>query len=309
MLEPCIEVVGLSIKPIKSCGIIDVQEAHVADRGLMVGQVRDRQWMLVDKNNVHVTQRELDKGRNKLARVHIEIDTDFPDQIIVSAKGMGWNVIISPSAVTDTAITAFMHKDDDGVREKVPVHVMGGSGAAWFQQYLGDDGLKLVYQKDEDVRYCNENFALHPFANRMSLGDGYPALLTTGPTLRQAEQGIGKPKPKNRFRENIFIDGDLKPNEENGFAFIQCGDVILAGVKPCTRCPMTGVDQATGEYEGSEVLKWLGHNKLVDYRHRNARVHGAVFGENLIPVTYGPIRVGDKVRVMSRKPAPEFIVK
>jgi hypothetical protein len=60
------------------------------------------------------------------------------------------------------------------------------------------------------------------------------------------------------------------------------------GVKPCARCVMTTIDQATGE-PGKEPLK-----TLAAYRSRNNKV---LFGQNVIARGTGLVRVGDGITV------------
>jgi uncharacterized protein YcbX len=53
--------------------------------------------------------------------------------------------------------------------------------------------------------------------------------------------------PMNRFRPNLVIDG-IEAFEEDYAESFQIGDALLKPVKPCPRCPMPSVDQATGEF-------------------------------------------------------------
>ncbi|MFT6881215.1 MAG: hypothetical protein ACJARG_002151, partial [Arcticibacterium sp.] len=48
------KITQLYIYPVKSLSGIPVQKSYVTDRGLAY----DRRWVLVNENNVHVTQRE-----------------------------------------------------------------------------------------------------------------------------------------------------------------------------------------------------------------------------------------------------------
>ncbi|WP_308601708.1 MOSC domain-containing protein [Massilia sp. Dwa41.01b] len=51
--------------------------------------------------------------------------------------------------------------------------------------------------------------------------------------------------PMDRFRPNLVVDG-LDPFEEDYLAELVCGDIVVKPVKPCARCPIPAVDQATG---------------------------------------------------------------
>jgi uncharacterized protein YcbX len=96
----------------------------------------------------------------------------------------------------------------------------------------------------------------------------------------------------NRFRPNLVVDG-IDAFEEDYIATITAGDVVLNPVKPCARCPIPAIDQATG-VPGPDPL-----DILQAYR-ANPRMEGAVcFGMNCI-VTSGAgavLRVGQQLDV------------
>ena len=93
----------------------------------------------------------------------------------------------------------------------------------------------------------------------------------------------------NRFRPNLVIAGSA-PFEEDEWREITIGEpgtpeaVTLDIVKPCARCSIVPVDQATG-IRGNEPLA-----TLATYRRRES---GEVyFGQNALHRGNGPLRVG-----------------
>jgi uncharacterized protein YcbX len=68
------------------------------------------------------------------------------------------------------------------------------------------------------------------------------------------------------------------------------GDVELAVVKPCARCVVTTIDKDTLA-QSKEPLKTLG-------KYRKHKL-GAIFGQNVIPLNEGRIRLGMDVTVLS----------
>ena len=67
------------------------------------------------------------------------------------------------------------------------------------------------------------------------------------------------------------------------------GNVNMAGVKLCARCVMPTINQQTAE-KGEEPLA-----TLTSYRKVGQKV---LFGQNVIPLQTGLIRVGDKIVVL-----------
>ena len=67
------------------------------------------------------------------------------------------------------------------------------------------------------------------------------------------------------------------------------GDVELAVVKPCARCVVTTIDKETLE-QSKEPLKTLG-------KYRKHKL-GAIFGQNVIPLNGGSIRLGMNVEIL-----------
>jgi uncharacterized protein YcbX len=113
--------------------------------------------------------------------------------------------------------------------------------------------------------------------------DGYPVLLIGAASLDDLNARLaaaGRPAlPMNRFRPNLVIDG-LAPFEEDYVEQFALGAAVLKPVKPCPRCPIPSVDQATG-VPGPDPL-----DILQAYR-RKPQLDGAVcFGMNCI-VTAG----------------------
>ena len=94
----------------------------------------------------------------------------------------------------------------------------------------------------------------------------------------------------NRFRPNITVS-NCTPYEEDSWKRIKIGSVIFRLVKPCSRCILINVDQATGE-SSLEPLQ-----TLTKYRKQEK---GVMFGQNLVPETYGPISLNDSVKVLGR---------
>jgi uncharacterized protein YcbX len=89
--------------------------------------------------------------------------------------------------------------------------------------------------------------------------------------------------PMNRFRPNLVFKGG-KAFEEDDFNQFKIGDAVFRAAKPCGRCIITTIDQATG-IQSKEPLR-----TMASYRTVNNNV---LFGQNLVLVKSGWIKVGD----------------
>jgi uncharacterized protein YcbX len=126
--------------------------------------------------------------------------------------------------------------------------------------------------------------------------DGYPILVAGAASLEDLNgklRAAGREAiPMNRFRPNLVIDG-IEAFEEDYAESFEIGDAVLKPVKPCPRCPMPSVDQATGEF-GPDPL-----DIMQSYRAK-PEVDGALcFGMNsiLIAGEGQRVQVGQEIAV------------
>jgi uncharacterized protein YcbX len=103
----------------------------------------------------------------------------------------------------------------------------------------------------------------------------------------------------NRFRPNIVVS-DSTPFGEDNWTTIAIGDLLLDIVKPCARCQITTIDQATAQ-RGTEPLR-----TLATYRNDRGRI---LFGQNVIPRSAGRITVGDIVKVLDTKESSKYAAR
>ncbi len=107
----------------------------------------------------------------------------------------------------------------------------------------------------------------------------------------------GQDIPWTRFRPNIVGRGG-PPQVEHEIHEGRVGDVPFVQPKPCTRCPVTTVDQEAGEKRGNEPLTTLSRYK------RWESTKELLFGENILTLKGGPIRVGDEISLVTARDPP-----
>ncbi|MGE5378459.1 MAG: MOSC domain-containing protein, partial [Bacteroidota bacterium] len=163
----------------------------------------------------------------------------------------------------------------------------GQEAAQWFSEWLGAR-VRLMHLADGYIRRVNRTYAVNP-DDHTGFADGYPILLASEEALQDLNSRLEIPVPMNRFRPNVVVRG-CAPFAEDGWNRIRAGDVELAVVKPCARCVVTTIDKNTLE-TSKEPLKTLG-------KYRKQKL-GAIFGQNVIPLNEGSLRLGMTVDVLS----------
>ena len=253
---------SLCVHPVKSCAGIAVKHSLLIETGLEF----DRQWMVVDAQGGHLSQRELPQ----LALVEVTLRHD---DLRLRAPGM-------------LALHVSLDRVEDACRvtvhgEPVAAYDMGALAAQWFSDYLGRP-VRLVrfdpaQARVSDTRWTGELLAQAAFA------DGFSLLVTSTASLaelnRRRQLDGQAAVDMRRFRPNLVLDGlDAHDEDHVRELFIDTpqGEAQLRLVKPCVRCSIPDVDPATGE-QGQGVL-----TMLAGYR-ADPRVDGGItFGMNAV---------------------------
>lgn len=255
--------------PIKACRGFEVDTACVERMGLE----HDRRMMVVTEQGEFLTQREhprLALVTPRLSDGMLELSAPNYDSIRlgIQISGAPWPVDIWKSKG--------VHAIDQGEE-----------AARWFSDWLGTS-VRLVHFADGYKRRVNEEYAVND-DDHTGFADAYPILLISEESLQDLNSRLETPVPMNRFRPNLVVRG-CEPFAEDTWNRIKLGDVELAVVKPCVRCVVTTIDKETLE-QSKEPLKTLG-------KYRKHKL-GAIFGQNVIPLNEGRLRLGMNVKVLS----------
>lgn len=274
-------VESVHVYPVKGLRGAAVDAAPVEPWGL----AGDRRWMLVNADGRFQTQREL--PRLTQARALVAAD----GRLTVRTTELPELTVVPPPADAPPIEVRIWH-------DLVPAVLADAEAHEWFSKLLDAD-VRLVYFADPRQRQVDQVFG-QP-ADRVSLADGYPLLLTTTASLARlnewllTEGRVDEALPMNRFRPSVVVtdDGtsDGQPWAEDDWRRIRIGSVPFRVAKPCGRCVVTTIDQDTG-IRGGEPLRILGERRKFDGK--------LVFGQNLVPDAGGTIAVGDPVAVTER---------
>ena len=255
--------------PIKACRGFEVESWNIERMGLE----DDRRMMVVTPEGEFLTQREFPKLALVTPTLKDGILTlsapDFESiQLSIRTTGFSWPVNIWKS-------------------KGVQAIDQGEEAVEWFSEWLGLS-VRLVHIADGYKRIVSQQYAINE-DDHTGFADGYPILLTSEESLGDLNSRLETPLPMNRFRPNIVVRG-CDSFTEDTWNQIQIGDVKLAIVKPCARCVVTTIDKGTLE-RNKEPLKTLG-------RYRKHAL-GAIFGQNVIPLNRGRLRLGMNVEILS----------
>jgi uncharacterized protein YcbX len=273
----------ITLYPIKSCGGIALQSATLTRAGLMTEQIYDREWMVVDAAGMFMTQRE----HPKMALIAPRLKADT-----LELRAPGMLRLEIPLGLPDpvTAPTLTVQVFDHTLK----AYDCDELTAAWFSNYLGVP-CRLVRFHPDVQRLANPKWTGDVEAPTL-FSDGYPMLVIGAESLRDLNERLVRAGrealPMNRFRPNLVVDG-IGAYEEDYVDTFRAGAAVLKPVKPCPRCPMPSIDQATGQF-GPDPL-----DILQGYRAK-PEVDGAIcFGMNniLLEGDGQQVRVGQEIDV------------
>jgi uncharacterized protein YcbX len=269
--------------PIKSCAGIALREATMTAAGLMSEHIYDREWMVVDSRGKFLTQRE----HPEMALITPQIKAD-----VLELRAPGMMRLQIPLGLPDPGNAPALDAQVWG--DTVKAYDCDDTTAAWFSNALGVP-CRLVRFHPDAKRVASSKWTNGIEAPTL-FSDGYPMLVISEASLADLNEKLTaygrEALPMNRFRPNIVIGGTGAFDEDYAES-IRIGAAVLKPVKPCPRCPIPSIDQATGQI-GADPL-----DILQSYR-ADPRVDGAVtFGMNAILLTGEghTVRVGQDVNI------------
>jgi uncharacterized protein YcbX len=265
----------LFIFPIKSLAPISVDEIELESAGFR----GDRRFMLVDAQGTFITQRTRPDLTRFRLNVHAE-GFEVWDQISGLTKLLKHN----PELLERAHVELW---DDQLI-----VCEVGEGWSAWFSERL-QEPVRLVMQLAESPRIIAEKYQTEG-SNQSSFADSLPVLLASENSYARLAEVYGKPFDYHRFRANMIVSG-AAAFEEDTWEEVSISNVRLSGAKPCARCQLVNVEPSTGEVEKGGLMK-----ALASFRQKDNKVY---FGQQMVPIQLGTIRVGDELTVINRKDA------
>lgn len=265
-MENQLIIQDIFIYPIKSLGGIRLSEAVVQQKGFQ----HDRRWMLVDDEGMFITQREYPQ----LALLAVTLGDN---ELVVSHKKELGKIVKVPFDLASGRELTVTIWDDQILAKTVHPDL-----DQFFSGFLGFKA-SLVVMPENSHRKVDPRYAVND--ESVSFADGMPYLIIGQESLNDLNSRLENPVSMDRFRPNLVFSGGT-PYLEDSLREIKIGEVEFQIVKPCARCVLTTVDQDSG-VKGKEPLKTLS-----SYRTISNKVY---FGQNVVALQTGQIRVGDAI--------------
>ncbi|OQX31481.1 MAG: MOSC domain-containing protein [Candidatus Sedimenticola endophacoides] len=257
----------IHVYPVKSCAGIALERARLGARGIR----HDRHWMAVGADGGFLSQRQ----HPAMALIRTALT---PGGVRLEAPGVApleLPLADPPPPWVEVGIWG----------DRCQAGFMGEAAARWISRYLRVPArlvcLPATQCRQVDLRYAREG-------DQVGFADGFPLLLISRASLEDLNARLGEPLPMARFRPNLVVDG-CAAYAEDGWRRIRIGGIELRLVKPCSRCQVITVDQATAR-PGVEPLRTLAR-----YRARDNKVF---FGQNLIHMMEGELATGMPIEVL-----------
>jgi len=270
-------VQNLHIYPIKSSAGIELSNSWVEELGLAM----DRRFVLASPDGEFITART----QPSLCLIQANITATG---LIVTAPNMP-TLVINYSELHDSYVEVRVWEDI------IKAQQCRDNINQWFSLYLQQPCQLLFFGAASQRFVKNKN-------SQVGFADGYPLLLIAQASLDHLNSQYKAHSPSiamAQFRPNIVVN-NCDAFAEDTWQHIRIGEVEFELTKPCSRCIFTTVDPLTShQHPQQEPLTSL-------KKFRQLANGDVLFGQNLVALTQGQIKRGDRVEILTRQTAPTF---
>eukprot|EP00929_Paragymnodinium_shiwhaense_P043378 TRINITY_DN22309_c0_g3_i1.p1 TRINITY_DN22309_c0_g3~~TRINITY_DN22309_c0_g3_i1.p1 ORF type:complete len:370 (+),score=22.79 TRINITY_DN22309_c0_g3_i1:62-1111(+) len=291
-----VTITSLFVYPVKGCRGHSVQQAELTPLGLK----HDRLYMIIDEKKHFVSQRQV----QGLACIHPDMPTEAGITLRCApecAADKTQPPLFVPRLAGRSTCTTQVWSDS------VPAVDQGDAAAKWLQDVTGKQGVRLVYLATDAKRVTDSKFGV----GITGFSDGFPVLFTSQESVNDLRRRVGSSVSfgVQRFRTNVHVAGcrAWEEDEIRSVTFQGSGTTTLSLVKPCSRCQVPTINQATADRtKGGEPIFSLRLFRSGCNLFKSATLHKTFFtdpsmkdevffGQNALPeFTPGAtLRVGD----------------
>ncbi|KAM8947552.1 mitochondrial amidoxime reducing component 2 [Pelodytes ibericus] len=278
------EVSKLFVYPVKSCRGIALHEAECKAYGLKSGRLKDRHWLVVKEDKVHVTARQ----EPQMVLINVSCDAD---KLTLRAPGMDSLSIPLNLPSTHEIVTCKVHGNP------APGRDCGDEASKWITSFLKSKETYRLLQFEETMKPRNpkNEYVAYTENDKVAYPDLSPLLLLSEASVDDLNSRLLTKVTQRNFRPNIVVSG-CAAFEEDSWKEMQIGnDVILKSVMPCPRCILTTVDPDTGIINMKEPLETLRSYRLCDPADKEVYKSSPLFGQFVRIKQNGTVKVGDPV--------------
>ncbi|PCI62161.1 MAG: oxidoreductase [Gammaproteobacteria bacterium] len=278
----------INIYPIKSSAGISLPTSMVENAGLAL----DRRFVITDMTGNFITGRT----HPKITLIHCKL----------TMQGLQLN---APNMAELTINYQDFSRHYENVQvwnDTISAQYCSVLIDVWFSEYL-DMPCQLLYfgeNSQRSVKHYEENTNI-----KLSFADGYPLLLISHASLDDLNNRLALNTASKtevtmaQFRPNLVINNSLAFAEDS-WQRIRIGEVEFEITKPCSRCIFTTVDPQTAQKNSQQEPL----NTLKKYRFDTDKKE-IMFGQNLVALNQGMIRMGDKIEVLATQTAKVYVDK
>ncbi|XP_042636365.1 mitochondrial amidoxime-reducing component 1-like [Orycteropus afer afer] len=275
-------VAQLWIYPVKSCKGVSVSAAECTAMGLRRGHLRDRFWLVINKEGNMVTARQ------------------EPRLVLISLTCDGDSLTLSAAYTKDLQLP--IKAPTTNAVHKCRVHSLeiegrdcGDAAAEWITSFLKTQPYRLVhFEPHMQPRRSHQIKDVFRPTEKIAYPDASPFLILSEASLADLNSRLEKKVKATNFRPNIVISG-CGVYEEDSWNKLLIGDVELKRVMACSRCILTTVDPDTGIMSRKEPLETLKSYRLCDPSEKKLYGKLPLFGQYFVLENPGIIKVGDPV--------------
>lgn len=290
--------------PIKSGGVIPLQEILCANIGAKNEFLRDRTFMVIDENERRfVTARQYPL----LVKIQPEVN-EHSLKLSFSAVSSSLSTLTGVDNSNDVMLVDMdrvLASNDTLIAEiwdkaYVEVFDCGDDVAEWISNIIlngSKKGLRLVYyplnHPTRPVRPKNRIFPEMSSDHVGALHDASSFMMINESSVEELNSRLNFKVNPLLFRPNLVLKGP-QAFDEDRYKWVKIGqDTVMKVLKPCTRCVFTNVDPMTGQKRSDgEPLK-----TLKEYRKFPGLGDSPVMGVHLGVIAGGIVKVGDQVFV------------
>lgn len=260
---------SISIYPIKSLNGVELSSAEVLQHGLKF----DRNWMLVDSNDIFITRRE----RPELSLIETSLSENG---FCFSFNKKSENLALGTNDFQQEKINSKVWDSEVfGFEESKNLNT-------FFSDFLKEE-VRLIRMPLHPERL--ETAPLTGESTSSSFADSFPILIIGTASLDELNAQLEEPIDARYFRPNLLFQTE-RSFEEDEWQEIQIGNVLLRKAKACGRCRMINVNPDTGEYR-TDVMRELAKLRTVKNK--------VILGDLYYPVQTGSIEINSEVKVFT----------